>query len=67
MRACATQVGARTVLSWFGHYLALGAYALLHSVSKPLRALLRGYRAQRLFDAWKWGSGADYSYSAPVA
>ncbi len=55
------------MLSWFGHYLALGAYALLHSVSKPLRALLRGYRAQRLFDAWKWGSGADYSYSAPVA
>jgi hypothetical protein len=55
------QVGPWTVLSWFRHYLLLGAYSLAHFLSRPLRGLLKGYRAQRLFDAWEWGSGSDCS------
>ena len=65
MRDACAQVGVRTVLAWFGHYCALGAYALLAWASRPLRKVLRSYRAQRLFEAWQWGSGADYSYSMP--
>ncbi len=58
-------MGPRTVLSWFRHYLLLGAYTVLHFASRPLRKVLKGYSAQRMFDAWKWGSGADYAYHQP--
>lgn len=56
------QVGPGVVFSWFRHYLMLGVYSLLHFVSKPLHRRLQSYRAQRLFEAWRCGSGADYSY-----
>ena len=50
------------VLTWFRHYFMLGVYSFLHFVSQPLHKRLRSYRAQRWFDAWRCGSGADYSY-----
>ena len=53
------------MLGWFRDYLLLGAYSFLHFASRPLRKLLKGYRAQTIFDAWKWGSGADYAYHQP--
>ncbi|BDA41128.1 hypothetical protein COCOBI_01-7830 [Coccomyxa sp. Obi] len=57
------QVGPGVVLSWLRHYIMLGIYTLLSFLSKPLRGLLKGYHAQRMFDAWRWGSGQDQSYS----
>lgn len=57
------QVGPAVVLSWLRHYIMLGIYSFLSFVCKPLRGLLKGYTAQRLFDAWQWGSGQDHSYS----
>ena len=56
------QVGPRVVFTWFRHYFMLGVYSLLHFVTKPLHRRLQSYRAQRLFEAWRCGSGADYSY-----
>ena len=58
----ALQVGPLVVLTWFRHYVMLGMYSFLHFVSRPLHKRLRSYRAQRWFDAWRCGSGADYSY-----
>ncbi|CAL5227327.1 g10267 [Coccomyxa viridis] len=55
------QVGPLVVLTWFRHYVMLGIYSFLHFVSRPLHRRLRSYRAQRWFDAWRCGSGADYS------
>lgn len=51
------------MISWFRHYIMLGIYALANFLAKPLRRLLKGYRAQRLFDAWEWGSGSEYKYT----
>ena len=58
------QVGPAVVFSWFRHYLMLGVYSLLAFVSRPLHRFFKGYRAQRIFEAWKWGSGLDYEYGA---
>ncbi|CAK0756134.1 hypothetical protein CVIRNUC_002428 [Coccomyxa viridis] len=56
------QVGPKVVLSWFRHYVMLGVYSFLHFISKPLHKRVRGYRAQRIFEAWRCGSGADYAH-----
>lgn len=50
------------MLSWFRHYVMLGVYSFLHFISKPLHKRVRGYRAQRIFEAWRCGSGADYAH-----
>jgi lycopene cyclase CruP len=57
------QVGPAVVLDWLKHYMLLGVYTLLNFLSKPFRGLLKGYRAQRMFEAWQWGSGKDHTYS----
>ncbi|KAK9806132.1 hypothetical protein WJX72_002795 [[Myrmecia] bisecta] len=59
------QVGPKVLLGWFKHYFFLGAYSLLHLLTKPLRGLVNSYRLLRWMDAWKWGSGQDYGYHKP--
>lgn len=55
------QVGPAMVLNWMRHYVMLGVYTLLNFLFKPLRGLLKGYMAQRIFEAWQWGSGMDHT------
>lgn len=61
------QVGLGTLVEWMVHYLNLGLYAGLSPLgqaAKPwtdrLPPTLR-YVAQRRIEAWKFGSGGDYS------
>lgn len=59
------QVGVVALLDWLKHYLNLGAYSLLHQISKPSFAqnLLpeQQYTWHRWCDRWQYGSGKDYS------
>ncbi|HEY9699386.1 MAG TPA: FAD-binding oxidoreductase [Trichocoleus sp.] len=62
------QVGFMTLLNWTIHYLKLGQYALLYSIAKIIQPRLKilpenwRYRFDRAFDAWRYGSGNDYSH-----
>jgi len=40
------QVGPKTLVAWFGHYLALLAYTALHVALTPLRSSVRSEAAQ---------------------
>ena len=55
------QVGMGLVLRWMAHYMCLVAYTVLHLAVRlsGIDRVLSGYRAQRFFDALKWGSGLD--------
>ncbi|KAI3432283.1 hypothetical protein D9Q98_003843 [Chlorella vulgaris] len=55
------QLGPLLLLRWTGHFLALAAYTLGHTLLSPLRPLLgaRSWRFRRLLDALEWGSGAS--------
>lgn len=60
------QVGLNNLFTWMFHFLNLGIYAglsqltPLHLWSKNLPIILK-YYYQRFIDAWKYGSGSDYS------
>lgn len=60
------QVGLRQLLNWMIHYINLGIYTSLfhffplHLWSKNLPPRPR-YYCHRFSDAWKYGSGSDYS------
>lgn len=60
------QVGIPTLLDWMVHYINLGGYSALYraaELSKPIvKSLppLQKYYCDRLFDAWRYGSGGDY-------
>ena len=63
-----TQVGPGPLVDWFGHFSALAAYDVLHTLSDPIDEARRKLPMdakqkflwnQRL-EAWKYGSGKDY-------
>lgn len=62
------QVGLLTLLDWVIHYVLLGQYALLYAIAKTLQPQSKAlpeswrYAFDRIFDAWKYGSGNDYSH-----
>lgn len=52
----------------FVHFVALGAYTVLHRVAAPPLKLLAGrlpprqqYGLRRQLDSWRYGSGLDYT------
>jgi lycopene cyclase CruP len=66
------QVGLPALLDWSRHYTALGAYSVLHPLAQAIapwlekQSLVRGspsqqYRWHQRVQAWKYGSGRDYS------
>ncbi len=61
------QVGLTNLVDWIGHYSNLGIYTALFRLSPMLETWVKNqpseqqYYWHRLIDAWKYGSGADYS------
>ncbi|MEH2322139.1 MAG: FAD-dependent oxidoreductase [Nostoc sp.] len=61
------QVGLRSLLDWTLHYSNLGVYTALFWFSPMLETWIKNqpkeqqYYWHRLIDAWKYGSGGDYS------
>ncbi|MBN3893041.1 MAG: FAD-binding oxidoreductase [Nostoc sp. JL31] len=61
------QVGLASLLDWMLHYSNLGVYTALFSLSPMLETWIKNqpkeqqYYWHRLIDAWKYGSGGDYS------
>ncbi|MDJ0733802.1 MAG: FAD-binding oxidoreductase [Nostocaceae cyanobacterium] len=61
------QVGFMSLLDWMVHYVNLGVYSILFSLSPMLENWIKTlpsssqYYWHRRIDAWKYGSGADYS------
>ena len=61
------QVGLASFLNWMLHYSNLGVYTALFSLSPMLETWIKNqpkeqqYYWHRLIDAWKYGSGGDYS------
>ncbi len=61
------QVGLGSLLDWLVHYGNLGVYTALFSLSPMLETWIKNqpneqqYSWHRLIDAWKYGSGGDYS------
>ncbi|MBG1241914.1 FAD-binding oxidoreductase [Nostoc sp. NZL] len=61
------QVGLASLLDWMVHYSNLGVYTALLSLSPMLETWIKNqpkeqqYYWHRLIDAWKYGSGGDYS------
>ena len=63
------ELGPGPVLDWFFHYVVLGVYSLLDVAASALRPLVARlpssaatrYRWARYADAWRFGSGRDYS------
>jgi lycopene cyclase CruP len=61
------QVGLANLFDWMVHYINLGIYTFLFSQSKILEPWIKNmsdnyqYYVHRLIDAWKYGSGSDYS------
>lgn len=61
-------VGLFPILDWTRHFISLGIYTLLYKAIQPFDSLIRSqlnpvltYRWNRTVEAWKYGSGADYS------
>jgi len=60
------QVGIPPLLDWLVHYLNLGLYSGLSSVSQPVTPPIKSfspqpqYRFHRRLEAWQYGSGKDY-------
>ena len=59
-------VGVGNLAQWVGHYLQMGWYTLLYDAlgagvrSGSARSADRaGFRARRMVDAWRFGSGRD--------
>jgi lycopene cyclase CruP len=61
------QVGLVALLTWLIHYINLAIYTMLHRMSHLIQLLLplcsqrQQYRLHRWLDAWKYGSGADFT------
>jgi lycopene cyclase CruP len=61
------QVGVVALLDWMRHYLSLGSYSLCDRLGEALKPILpnlipeQQYFWQCQLDAWKYGSGGDYS------
>ncbi|MHC5762405.1 FAD-dependent monooxygenase family protein [Nostoc sp.] len=61
------QVGLASLLDWMLHYSNLGVYTALLALSPMLETWIKNqakeqqYYWHRLIDAWKYGSGGDYS------
>ncbi|CDN10154.1 Lycopene cyclase, CruP type [Richelia intracellularis] len=61
------QLGLFSLLDWVVHYLNLGLYSVLFSLNRNLEPTLKQlpnnylYYYHRWVDAWKYGSGSDYS------
>jgi lycopene cyclase CruP len=61
------QVGLGSLLDWTLHYGNLGVYTALFWLSPMLETWIKNqpneqqYYWHRLVDAWKYGSGGDYS------
>jgi lycopene cyclase CruP len=61
------QVGLANLLDWLVHYTNLGTYTALFALSHILETWIKNlppaqqYYWHRLVDAWKFGSGADYT------
>ncbi|MEH1870968.1 FAD-binding oxidoreductase [Nostoc sp.] len=61
------QVGLTSLLNWMLHYSNLGVYTALFWLSPMLEIWIKNqpkeqqYYWHRLIDAWKYGSGGDYS------
>ncbi|MEH2287389.1 FAD-binding oxidoreductase [Nostoc sp.] len=61
------QVGLASLLDWMLHYSNLGVYTTLLALSPMLETWIKNqpneqqYYWHRLIDAWKYGSGGDYS------
>jgi len=61
------QVGLASLLDWMLHYSNLGVYTALFWLSPMLEIWIKNqpkeqqYYWHRLIDAWKYGSGGDYS------
>ncbi|MDZ8258827.1 FAD-binding oxidoreductase [Nostoc sp. ChiQUE01b] len=61
------QVGLASLLDWMLHYSNLGVYTALLLLSPMLETWIKNqpneqqYYWHRLIDAWKYGSGGDYS------
>jgi lycopene cyclase CruP len=61
------QVGLRSLLDWMVHYGNLGVYTAFFWFSAMLETWIKNqsneqqYYWHRLIDAWKYGSGGDYS------
>ncbi|BDI20335.1 hypothetical protein ANSO36C_61370 [Nostoc cf. commune SO-36] len=61
------QVGLASLLDWMLHYSNLGVYTTLFWLSPMLETWIKNqpdeqqYYWHRLIDAWKYGSGGDYS------
>lgn len=64
-------VGLGPLVSWLGHFAAMGAYTAAHHLLRdPLLAALPAlspqdrFKARRLLEAWEVGSGLDYDNTA---
>lgn len=61
------QVGIAALLEWLLHYANLGSYTALHSLSRWVLPWVKKlppeqeYYLSRWIDAWRYGSGSDYS------
>ncbi|MGB3695662.1 MAG: FAD-binding oxidoreductase, partial [Spirulinaceae cyanobacterium] len=60
------QAGIVTLLDWLIHYLNLGLYTFLYSLSQVLKPLAKNLSSRQLYywhryvDSWFYGSGQDY-------
>lgn len=61
------QVGLGSLLDWMLHYVNLGVYSALFRLSQALQPWIKNlppvpkYYCHRWIEAWKYGSGGDYS------
>ena len=61
------QIGIGSLISWTVHYFNLALYSGLYSAGKLIQPLTKNlspaqqYYYQRWLDAWKYGSGGDYT------
>lgn len=61
------QVGMGALLDWIRHYGSLGIYTVLNATGQSLIPWIENlpaperYRWHRRLDAWKYGSGSDFS------
>jgi len=63
-------VGLPTLVEWLGHVFMIAAYGALHSVATPVITPFvdkmedpeKKFVWRRRMDAWKFGSGNDYSF-----
>jgi F0F1-type ATP synthase membrane subunit c/vacuolar-type H+-ATPase subunit K len=55
------------LFGWFGHFAALAAYTVGHTLLSPLRRFTRSYTLHRLLDALQYGSASDYHYAPSAA